>query len=203
MDEILVKDIMTETVVSVESGVSIREAAEKMTSERVGSLIVTSSNRPVGILTESDIIKKVVSFGENPEKMTVGQIMSAPIIFVSPLQNVTDAASLMISNRTRRLPVVENGKIVGIITHTDIVRASPAMIHLLEERLKMRSGAEEIPRREARIRVGDMAGICDDCGNYSMNLTSFHNDFLCENCLKEHKASNQKRDGFRDWSRMS
>ncbi|MBI1972070.1 MAG: CBS domain-containing protein [Candidatus Aenigmarchaeota archaeon] len=201
----LVQDIMTKNVISVDESASVKTAADTMAKNRVGSLIVKSESGPVGIVTESDIIKKVVSRGADTKRTRVGEVMNTPVIFASPEQSVTDAASIMTANRVRRLPVIQNNKIVGIVTHTDIVRASPAMISLLEERLRMREVSAEIPTRESRIRVGSMAGLCECCGKYSTGLEVFDEEWACENCSNEKRAKGgeRKKRGFKDWSRMS
>ncbi len=205
MDEILVKDIMTKKVMTVDYESSIGAAAEIMAKARVGSLIVKSASGPVGIVTESDIVKKAVNQKTDFGKATIGDIMNTPVIFASPDQKITDAASIMISNRIRRLPIVQDNKIIGIVTHTDIVRASPAMISLLEERLKMRMPEQNIPTREARIYIGSRAGLCEFCGKYSGDLEMFDESWCCESCEKEkhQKKTERRKQGFKDWSRMS
>lgn len=205
MEEILIKDIMTKSVISVNENDSLKIAAEAMAKNRVGSLIVKSVSGPVGIITESDIVKKVVSHKIDFGRTTVRDVMNTPVIFATPNQKITDAASIMISNRIRRLPIVQDNKIVGIVTHTDIVRASPAMVSLLEERLRMRTAEAEIPTREARVRVGGLAGLCECCGLYSTDLETFDEEWACEKCANEkHSAKpERKKHGFRDWSRMS
>lgn len=205
MEDIKIKDVMTTNVITVDEKAGIAEAAEIMAKARVGSLVVTTLSGPVGIITESDIIKKIVGHKINFGTTTVGEAMNKPIIFATPDQNITDAASIMISNRIRRLPIVQNNKIVGMMTHTDIVRASPAMISLLEERLKMREPEANIPTREARVHIGSRAGICETCGKYSADLAVFDEDWCCERCSKERQSSNtgRRKAGFKDWSRMS
>ncbi|MBI4167828.1 MAG: CBS domain-containing protein [Candidatus Aenigmarchaeota archaeon] len=205
MDEILIRDVMTKNVVSINENDSVRVAAETMAKNRVGSLIVRSEFGPIGIVTESDIIKKVVSKNADTESTKVSEIMNTPMIFAAPEQNIIDAASIMITNRIRRLPIIQNNKIVGIITHTDIVRASPAMVSLLGERLRMRSTEAEIPRRESRVRAGGMVGICECCGMYSIDMETFDEEWVCEKCANEKHGLNpeRKKHGFKDWSRMS
>ncbi len=205
MDEILIRDVMTKNVVSIDENDSVKVAAEIMAKNRVGSLIVRSEFGPIGIITESDIIKKAVSKNTNIETTKASEIMNTPMIFAAPEQNIIDAASIMITNRIRRLPVIRDNKIVGIITHTDIVRASPAMVSLLGERLRMRSVDAEIPRSESRVRAGGMVGICERCGMYSTDLEIFDEDWMCEKCANEKHSANPERrkHGFKDWSRMS
>ncbi|MBI4176936.1 MAG: CBS domain-containing protein [Candidatus Aenigmarchaeota archaeon] len=204
MSGLCIRDIMTRNVMSVDASSNIESAAEIMAKSRVGSLVVRSDSGPIGMVTESDIIKKVVGQKTAFGTARVGDIMNTPLIFVGPDQKITDAASIMISNRIRRLPVVESGRIVGIVTHTDIVRASPAMISLLEERLKMREPEQNIPRREARVHVGSRAGLCEFCGQYSGDLSMFDENWCCESCATEkHEANPERRKrGFKEWSRM-
>ncbi len=205
MEDIRIKDVMTRRVVSVDENDSVTVVAEAMARNRVGSLIVRSEFGPIGIITESDIVKKMASHKMDAEKTKAGEIMNTPMIFVTPEQDVEYAANIMVANKIRRLPVLQNNKIVGIVTHTDIVRAAPSMLSLLDARLRMRVIEAEIPTRESRVRVGGVVGLCESCGMYSTDLGTLDEDLVCEKCATEKHgdASARKKSGFRDWSRMS
>ena len=127
----------------------------------------------------------------------------------------TDLLYLRLDNRKQQvinqrlskdivLDLGEDNRIVGIVTHTDIVRASPSMISLLGERLKMRKYETTIPTREARVRIGGRAGICESCGKYSAELDISDEEWCCDKCFagKHETHQERKRPGFKDWSRM-
>lgn len=170
-----VKNIMTKRIVSIEEDATVQEVAKKMTSHRVGSIIVTKKDKPIGIITETDMNKRVVAVAGNPKKMKAKDIMSSPIVFVSPNSDISEVVHKMKKYRIRRFPVVSNGKIVGIVTNTDIARVSPEMIDVLNFRLKMRTGLPLIDK-------GITTGLCDSCENYSEELVYVNNKWVCEDC---------------------
>jgi CBS domain-containing protein len=117
---ITVKDIMTKSVISVDSSITANEAAKMMEDAKVGAVIVMENNTPVGILTERDFAVKVVAHAYQIST-PVKQIMSSPLIATSPDETVLMAADLMYTRDIRKLPVIDNAQVVGILTATDLV----------------------------------------------------------------------------------
>ncbi|MGD8707281.1 MAG: CBS domain-containing protein [Nitrosopumilaceae archaeon] len=117
---ITVKDIMTKSVISVDSGIVVNEAAKMMEDAKVGAVIVMENNTPVGIVTDRDFAVKIVAHAYQITT-PVKQIMSSPLISIDPDETVLMAADLMYSRDIRKLPVIDNNKVVGIITATDLV----------------------------------------------------------------------------------
>ena len=172
---ILVKNIMTKPAVRIESSATAQRAAKEMVKHRVGSIIVVKNKNPIGIITETDLNKKIVVPAKDPRKVKTYEIMSSPIVSIQPNDDLEVAVEKMEKHKIKRLPVVNKGKIVGVITNTDIARASPEMIDILNFRLKMRS---EIPL----IREGSTLGICESCGGYSDDLKFKNDQWVCESC---------------------
>ncbi len=198
------RDAMVRKVVVVSADTTVQVAAILMSKNRVGCLIVHKNGGPLGIVTESDMIKKTVSRNVSPDSLKVSDIMSTPIVFVTPDQDLAGVYKTMAENRIRRLPVVDKGRVVGIITHTDVVRASPEMFALLNERIRMRENDFYLTRREDRVPAGGRAGLCEDCGKESVDLGLADDDWLCEKCrdTKTKRGEPRKTGGFRAWSRM-
>lgn len=120
---------MSREVVIVEPRRTIFEAANVMGDRRVGCLIVVDPNRePLGIITERDVLRRVVARGLDPRRVKVFDVMSKPLITAGPETSIRDAARIMVSNRIRRLPVVEGSRLIGIVTSADLAR------HLSEQR---------------------------------------------------------------------
>jgi len=172
---ILVKSIMTKPPVKIESNATVQAAAKEMVKHRVGSIIVVKNKNPIGIITETDLNKKIVAPGKDPKKLKVMDVMSSPIVFTNPNDDLETAVEKMENHKIKRLPVVDKGKIVGIVTNTDIARASPEMIDILNFRLKMRS---ELPT----IKESSTSGICESCGEYSDDLRFENDQWVCETC---------------------
>jgi CBS domain-containing protein len=115
-----VKDAMVKNIVSIPSTISVFDAAVKMTQNNIGSLIVVDESLE-GIVTERDILNKIVSADRNPRQTRVKEIMSANVITISPDADMEEASDLMTKNKIKRLPVVFGDEVVGIITSTDVV----------------------------------------------------------------------------------
>lgn len=134
-----VKDLMTEEVVVASLSETALEAARLMKEKGIGSIIVVDQGKPVGILTERDFLRKVVAEDLPPSKIYVRDVMSKPLITVDPHDSIKHAARLMVENRIRRLAVVENNVLVGIIVAADFAK-----------QLSKRSISEEILDAMAR-----------------------------------------------------
>ena len=117
---ISVSDIMTKNVISVDSSVTVNEAAKMMEDAKVGAMIVMENNTPVGIVTDHDLAVKVVAHAY-PIQTPVKNIMSSPLIGVNPDETVLMVADLMYTRNVRKIPVIDNDKIIGIVTATDLV----------------------------------------------------------------------------------
>jgi CBS domain-containing protein len=119
---LLVREVMTPSVISVEASSSVRDAAQVMIERGVGSVIVMEAGRPVGILTERDVLRRVVVKGIDPVKTKVGEVMSSPLVTVRADAYMIDASRLMAQRDIRRLLVVEGDKPVGVVTEKDLLR---------------------------------------------------------------------------------
>ncbi|MEM0440264.1 MAG: CBS domain-containing protein [Candidatus Caldarchaeum sp.] len=119
----VVKDIMTQDVVTVSPETTVYTAARIMAQAEVGSVVVTVGEKPVGIITERDLVRKVLAAGLSPRRTTVKQVMSSPVVVVGERTSVEEAVSIMAKNKIRRLLVVSDEKLVGIVTATDVVKA--------------------------------------------------------------------------------
>ena len=115
-----VEKIMTKVVVSLESSKTVYDASKLMTKNRVGSLVVTSKGKPIGIITKGDIVKGVSKFDVSFKTISLGKFATRPLIYASSRQTVEEVSELMIKNRIRKLPVIQQGKVVGIVTATDL-----------------------------------------------------------------------------------
>ncbi len=118
-----VGDFMTKDVLIVDPEATVFEAAKKMVEKDIGSLVVRGKKGELGIITERDILRRVVAEEKDPRKVKVREIMSSPVITCTPETTIDEAAALMAMGRVRRLPVVDNDKVVGIITAYDVARA--------------------------------------------------------------------------------
>ena len=131
-----VRDVMARRVLLVEATSSAKNSARMMNKFSVSSLIVSSEGDIVGIVTERDILTRVVASGQNPEEVTVREIMSEPIIVVNPDTPLEQAVQIMLMERIKKLPVMdkdgEKVKLVGILSMTDVARIQPQLIEKIK-----------------------------------------------------------------------
>lgn len=136
--ELKVGDIMTAKVIVVPLGESLYEVAKLMDKFEIGSVIIVDNDKgkhAKGIITERDLIHKVIAKKKDPYTTKVDSIMSAPLRVVKPETSLEDAANAMKENRIKRLPVVNNdNELIGIMSEGDIMKIFPAVIDLVEER---------------------------------------------------------------------
>ena len=128
-----VEDVMVKEVITVDGESTVKEAADIMNRFEIGCLIVTKDGKAVGILTERDLLKRVVSRTKNPQKTKVKTVMSKPLIVVEPDMELEEAAKLMFKLKIKKLPVVESGRLMGLVTLTDLARFQPQMIRILKK----------------------------------------------------------------------
>jgi len=140
--DLKVGDIMTKKVIIIPYGKNMQDVAKLMKKHEVGSVIVVEdekSKRARGIITERDVVQKVLVKGNDPYKTTVEEIMSKPLRVIRPETPIEEAASAMRDNRIKRLPVVdEENELIGLISEGDIMKIFPLVIDLIEEKAAVR-----------------------------------------------------------------
>ena len=138
-----VRDAMTEDPRSIGASASVVEAARLMREQHIGSLPVTEDERLVGMITDRDITTRVVAESAVPETTSVGDVYSRDLISVEPNNDLEEALRLMARHQVRRLPVVENGRLVGIVAQADIaLRKDETKTAALVEAISKPSGEE-------------------------------------------------------------
>ena len=109
-------------VLKIDASATVFEALKKVVEQNVGSILVTRDDEVVGIMTERDYLRKIAIFGRTSHDTLVGEIMSSPLIYVTPETTVEESMAIMTDRRIRHLPVVENDEVVGIVSIGDIVK---------------------------------------------------------------------------------
>ena len=133
---IKVIDAMTKKPVSVTQDDTIRNCTQLMLDRHVGSLLVKEGEKLLGFLTERDLVR-MISMGVDPNTTRVKQIMTKKIVAISPEKDIYDAIVLMNRENVRRLPVILNNKIIGLITVRDILTIQPTLFELIMDKISI------------------------------------------------------------------
>jgi len=131
---------MIKDVIYISSGASIKEVAELMLNKSVGSVIILANSKPIGIVTEGDLIRRVVAQNKDPNKTIVKEVMSQPLITIGPNASIGEVQESMARHGIERLPVIEDGKLVGIIAEQELTEWHAKEYEKVKRKLKLLSG---------------------------------------------------------------
>ncbi len=130
---VVVRDVMSKNVRVVRPDTLVKEVVATMNKFDIGSIVVVQSDRPVGIITERDILKRIVEPCLAPEALRAREVMTSPVVSIRGTASIDEAARIMAKKRIKKLLVMDDGKLVGVLTFTDIVTQVPNMLGILEE----------------------------------------------------------------------
>ena len=175
-----VYDCMTTKPISVSSDASLEQCAKVMAQNHVGALVVKDNHLSKGLITEQDIVRKILAKGVNPLTKNVRDFMETKLITIGSDDDIYDALIKMRDSNIRHLPVVDKGKMVGLLTLKDVLKIEPQLFELLVEKFELR---EET--RKPINRIISNEGICQGCGAYAENIKKLKGSLLCERCAAE------------------
>lgn len=181
----LVKDVMISPVITVEEKASANKVACLMVDNKVGCVIVVDkTGNAIGIITERDLVVRVLAKNVEPASAKAKSIMTSPLVTVDPDTAVTDAARMMSRKDIRRLGVLYKSKLVGIVSSKDILDVMPELLEIMQERTRIEGGAV-ITETPEETEEAPLSGDCDRCETYSENLQNVGGKYLCEDCRVE------------------
>jgi CBS domain-containing protein len=128
-----VEDVMVKEVITIDENSTVKEAAEVMNKFEIGCLIAVRKGKAMGIITERDLLKRVIADAKNPSEAKVKDVMSSPLVVVEPSMDLEEAVKLMFQMKIKKLPVVDGKRLVGLVSLTDIARFQPQMIKILKQ----------------------------------------------------------------------
>ncbi|MCL4343940.1 MAG: CBS domain-containing protein [Nitrososphaerota archaeon] len=175
---IKVREVMTSPVISAHPEDNIKDVSKKMVESKVGSVIIVKDDKPLGVVTDGDIIKKVVSMDLTPSSVMASQIMTSPLITIKAESYIMDAAKLMNKYGIKRLGVTYKNELVGVISMTDIIYLFPGLMDVASEKMSVANSGKGAAKKY-------ISGYCDACGQWSDFLMEVDGRFLCEECREE------------------
>jgi CBS domain-containing protein len=182
MRRIAVGDVMTRNFVSVSPSSTLYECAKKMAKERVNSLLITEKKRLIGILTSRDILWTITkSSSTNLKKINCMKIATRKLAVIKPSADIVQAIEKMKTSNFRRLPVLSNNELIGVITLKDILAVEPTFYAETRSLMDIR---EEERKKEQVESSCPIEGICENCGALS-DLLRVEGQLLCMDCRDE------------------
>ncbi len=177
----LVKDVMSSPVVTTDAEAPSNKIANLMNENKFGCVIVANENgKPLGIITERDLVIRVLAKNLKPEGVKAKQVMTSPLATIDPDATISDAARMMSRLDIRRLGVIYKGDLIGLISSKDILGVMPELIEIMQERTRIMGSEETVETEES-----PQSGYCDRCGVYSENLKDKNGQNVCEDCRIE------------------
>lgn len=174
---VFVRDVMNSPVISADPEDTLKDIALKMSDQRVGSIVITKNDVPSGIVTDWDIVSGGVVKDIKPGSIKASEIMQ-PLHTIESEESITEAARILRKNNIKRLGVVYKGRLVGIISASDVIAVTPELVDVVSEKAGIIRG--EIGRPASNI-----SGYCDECGEWSDMLMYSEGTFTCEECRGE------------------
>ena len=179
--KMLVKDVMSSPVVTVDENEASNKTAAVMDKNDLGCVIVTDkAGKSIGIITERDLVIRVLAKNLKPDKVKAKEIMTTPLATIEPDAAITEAARRMNRLDIRRLGVFYKGNLVGIISSKDILGVMPELIEIIQER-SLIEGANRAEESEET----PVSGYCDRCNIYSDSLKERNGQNICDECRVE------------------
>lgn len=141
MVDVRVRDLMIKNVVTLPCTATAFEAAKTIKTQKVGCVVVTHDSKKLdGIITSKDIVKRVIAEGKDPKKVKLQDVMSKVVHSVSPETHVSEAVKIMAKHDVRRLPVVDGGKLIGIITDKNVIKAELSIAEVMSDLFTFKEG---------------------------------------------------------------
>lgn len=181
--KMLVKDIMSSPVVTLDEDATSNKVASLMDENDLGCVIILNkAEKPVGIITERDLVIRVLSKNLVPDAIKAKEIMTAPLVTIQPEETISEAARRMSRLDIRRLGVIYKNNLVGVISSRDILGVMPELIEIIQETTRLE---DAVQAEETKDEEAPLSGYCDRCGVFSENLKDVDGQNLCEDCRIE------------------
>lgn len=179
--KMIVRDIMSSPVITIDEEAPTNSAAESMGMKDLGAVIVQNKEgNSIGIITERDLVKRVVAKNLKPDTVKAKDAMTTPLVTIEPEATISDAARRMTRLDIRRLGVTYKGNLVGIITSKDILGVMPELLEIMQEHQRIQGDDSAV-----EIEASPMSGYCDRCEAYSENLKEVNGQNVCDECRIE------------------
>lgn len=171
---------MNSPVITAPPDATVDKIVDLIVKNNVGSVVIVSEdNTPVGIVTKHDIIYKLLGEGKDLRTVRAEEIMSKPLVTIDSETRVPDALRVMRQTKVERLGVIAKGRLVGIVSASDILSFTPEILDMLTDRVML------LETEPTPVRRASFLGYCDECGQWSDLLKEVDGHYLCPDCVAD------------------
>lgn len=185
--DVSVAEVMNKAIIVMDINSDIPAIAREMVSRDAGSVIITENGKAMGIITERDLVRGIVTEDRRPGDVKASEILSAPLITVEPETSIVEVSEIMLKANIKRLLVLKNGTIIGVVSNTDILMVTPGLSTILKDLIDMnREALLSTPSIEEVSEAEEFdTGVCESCNVFSYDLRFVDGRYLCGNCRQE------------------
>jgi CBS domain-containing protein len=189
--DLSVSDVMSRKLITADVSETANRLGQIMADAGVGCIIVTRDNHPVGIVTERDLVVKLISKNALPSGVKAQDIMSTPLITIPPDKSVELALREMARRKIRRLPVTQGRKLIGLVSDSDLLSVSSELSEILRDVIRQNNPegdmGQTLPEWEKEEKNPSVfiQGICEVCGNFQESLENIDGTYVCMRCREE------------------
>ena len=187
-----IKEVASDENFVLKPNAKIIEAAKMMKENNISSVIVIAEDNyfPIGIITERDIVQRIVAEGKDPKIEDLKTHMTSPVLKIDPNAELLDAMKKMLKHNVKRLVVIKNEELDGMISYSDIIKVSPDLLEIIYSKTKLapyEDYEEDDDEDEETEEVDEyLFGICEICGEESDDLKENERGlFVCGNCFEK------------------
>ncbi|HMK47360.1 MAG TPA: CBS domain-containing protein [Methanocella sp.] len=185
--DLSVSDVMSRKLITADVSVTADKIGAMIASGRTGCIIVTRDSQPVGIVTERDLVVKLISRNIQPSTLRAEGLMSTPLITIGADKSVELASREMVRHRIRRLPVVQGKKLIGIVTDSDLLSISSELSEILRDLIRQNNPEGDFSEKETSGFRPDSfrQGICEVCQRFQESLINIDGTYVCSRCRED------------------
>lgn len=187
-ERVTVREVMNSPVITGTEDETIQAISTRMIDYQIGSVIIMKGSEPVGIVTDGNIIYQVVAKDLKPSEVLAKDVMSTPLLTIKDDKDVSEAANLMRRKGVKRLGVMDDGRLMGIISISDIISVMPELYAIAAEKARM------MANQATTGRTANLAGVCDNCSQWSDDLARTDGRYLCYECRTEVAVETPERE---------
>jgi CBS domain-containing protein len=155
--ELKVRDVMSHPIITVDEDALVTEIVKNMAELEIGSVVITAEGKPTGIVTERDVALKVLLKNKRADEVRANEIMTSPLITVAPDTSLDEASEIAAEKRIKRLPVVENGVVIGLVSLRNILAQKPEYVKRFYPKVRLLASGWTLDRLEHELSDCEMS----------------------------------------------